>query len=147
MPSRSPHHTCWAAQFAMAAELSRRCYDVAFTVGNAPKYDLFCVAPSGKTFKVQVKGTSKATYGIYLGRNFLTLPTERDLSLAVVVPPAPADEIPFRFFIFSHADAKKQWRTMPSTRRDGRPYTEADPSGLTWGAIKPFENRWTRLPK
>src|SRR5258706_15593126 len=52
------HQTQWAAQFAVASELCKRGYEVAFTSGNAtPVADLMVVSPEGKEmFLVDVKG-------------------------------------------------------------------------------------------
>ncbi len=49
--------TQWAAQFLVAAELARRGYTVAFTMGNnTPVADLMVGAANGKQFWVDVKG-------------------------------------------------------------------------------------------
>ena len=52
------HQTQWAAQFAVASELAKRGYEVAFTQGNStPLADLMVVSPfSKKMFLVDVKG-------------------------------------------------------------------------------------------
>src|SRR5713101_1849633 len=59
--SRSTHRTQWAAQFAVASELCKRGYEVAFTMGNAtPLADLMVVSPaSKKNFLIDVKGLYK----------------------------------------------------------------------------------------
>ena len=52
------HQTQWAAQFAVASELCKRGYEVAFTMGNAtPLADLMVVSPvQRENFLVDVKG-------------------------------------------------------------------------------------------
>ena len=53
---RSSHQTQWAAQFAVASELCRRGYEVAFTTGNHPCVDLMVYSPNRVPFAVDVKG-------------------------------------------------------------------------------------------
>src|ERR1700761_1492588 len=55
------HQTQWAAQFAVASELCKRGYEVAFTSGHTtPIADLMVVSPDTKTmFLVDVKGLYK----------------------------------------------------------------------------------------
>ncbi len=52
------HQTQWAAQFAVASELCKRGYEVAFTSGHTtPVADLMVVSPETKEmFLVDVKG-------------------------------------------------------------------------------------------
>jgi len=61
MTKRSTHRTQWAAQFAVASELCKRGYEIAFTMGNAtPLADLMVVSPtSKKNFLIDVKGLYK----------------------------------------------------------------------------------------
>jgi hypothetical protein len=49
----------WAAQFAVASELVKRGYEVAFTMGNHPTKDLLVISPKGTPFSVDVKGLYK----------------------------------------------------------------------------------------
>jgi hypothetical protein len=51
-----------AGTFAVAAELSRRGYDVALTLGNTPSIDVLCASPTGRPFKVQVKSATAANF-------------------------------------------------------------------------------------
>jgi hypothetical protein len=55
------HQTQWAAEFAVASELCKRGYEVAFTSGHTtPIADLMVVSPKYKTmFLVDVKGLYK----------------------------------------------------------------------------------------
>ena len=65
MKSQSKRYqTQWAAQFYAAAELTRRGYQVAFTLGNAPRTDLLVSTPNDDLqFKIDVKGQSTRTFG------------------------------------------------------------------------------------
>jgi hypothetical protein len=119
---RSTHHTSWAASFAVAAELSRRCYDVTFTVGNAPRYDLLCTGPCKTAFKVQIKGMSKPG-AIWVRSQFFSMPTEEKLFLIAVVVPQTIDD-PFRYFILSYQQAQEEFKEMPTTKKNG---TEISP--------------------
>ena len=141
---RSTHHTSWAAAFAVAAELSRRCYDVAFTVGNTPRYDLFCTGPGNTAFKVQVKGISNAA-AFWVQSHFFSTQTEEDLFLIAVLVPRSSEDSPFRFFILSHANAKAEFAKMPTHTKTGKKY-DPDSTGLNWGSITPYENAWHKLP-
>ncbi len=142
---RSTHHTSWTASFAVAAELSRRCYDVTFTVGNAPRYDLFCTEPGPlkTTFKVRVKGMSKPG-AFWVRSQFFSPPTDKYLFLVVVLVPQPIDD-PFRYFILSHHQAQEEFKKMPTTTKDGREIGP-DLTGLYFRSITPYEGAWQTLP-
>jgi hypothetical protein len=117
---RSNYHTSLAAALAVGAEMSRRGYDVAFTLGNTPRIDLLASVPDGRPFKIQVKGISKP-WGFFLQTSFLRAKIQRDLYLVVVVVARHAlqeKSTGFRFFILSHADAKREGKTcQPRTSR------------------------------
>lgn len=128
---------------ATGAELSRRGYDVTFTLGNTRKVDMLCAVPDGRTFKVQVKGLSNRN-GFYIDKSFFDGTTQRDLYLAVVyVPPVGADG-PMEFHILSHAQAQREFAKMPTHKKDGRPYPNG--SGLNWGSVLPYKDAWGAFP-
>jgi hypothetical protein len=139
---RDKQQTSSAAVLATGAELSRRCYDVTFTIGNTRRVDMLCSAPSGQTSKVQVKGISGA-YGFYIDKSFFEGETQPNLFLIVVVVPPVGDNAPFRFFILNHADAKKEFSKMPQHKRDGKP--QSNP-GLNWGSVKHYQDKWHTFP-
>jgi hypothetical protein len=62
---RSARRTQWAAQFAVASELCKRGYKVAFTMGNATLLaDLMVVSPtSRKNFLIDVKALQAEPVG------------------------------------------------------------------------------------
>lgn len=111
---RATAHTAQAAAMAVSAELARRGYDVAFTLGNTPKVDLLCNVPDGDMFKVQVKGLTIAN-GFIVRKSFFDESRDHNLFLVVVlVPPTPeADDVPFRFFVLSHDEARAEFAKMP----------------------------------
>jgi hypothetical protein len=143
--TRNAHHTSVAATLAVGAQLSRRGYDVAFTIGNTPRIDLLCTAPDGTPFKVQVKGISNQA-GFWVQQTFFTAPRQDDFFLIVVWVPKPADDSASSFFVLSHEDAIKQSSEMPRSRRDGRPIEKHD-NGLNFGSITPYENERGKLPR
>lgn len=142
---RTNQHTAWAATFSSAAELSRRGYDVTFTMGNTPRIDLLCSVPDadGKSFKVQVKGIS-GKYGFWVQKLFFEVPTQNDLYLVVVLVPRD-DELPLEFFILAHKEAQKAFESTPKIKKDGRRYESG--FGLNWGSITPYENKWASFPE
>lgn len=139
---RKPHYTSWAAVFAVGAELSRRGYDAALTLGNCPRVDLLCDVPDGRPFKVQVKGISWQN-GFWVQKEFFNQAVQDDLFLIVVYVPKPGEEDhPFDFHILSHDDAKKA-----NSQISQRLKKQAGEGGLGWGELKPFKNAWHKLPK
>ena len=133
--TRATQHTASAAALATGAELSRRGYDVTFTLGNTRRVDLFCSVPDGKLFKVQVKGISNAN-AFYLNKSFFDVPARAGPFLVVVLVPKKGKERdPFRFFILTYAEAKKEF------------FKYRDPIGFLWGAITPYENNWSAFPR
>ena len=114
---------------AIGAELSRRGYDVTWTLGNTPKVDMLCSVPNGLPFKIQVKGISNEN-GFYIDKSFFDEPEQKYLFLVVVLVPRE-DASPFRFFVLSHRDAMNEFAKMPTHKRDGRKYENG--AGLNWG--------------
>ena len=140
---RTTQQTSSAALLATGAELSRRGYDVTFTLPNTPRVDMVCFVPDGPSFKIQVKGISTAN-AFYIDKSFFDRDAQADLFLVVVLVPPISENVPFQFFVLSHADAKKEFSKMPTHKRDGRPYVNG--WGLNWGSVKPYENAWNKLP-
>jgi hypothetical protein len=140
---RSKIHTGFAATFAVGAELSRRGYNVAFTMGNTPRIDLFCDVPNGESFSVQVKGLS-GEYSFYISKKFFVAERQPNLFLVVVLVPRPGDNAPFRFFILTYEEAKREFDSRPTHMRDGRIYE--DGSGFNWSNVKGYQNGWEKFP-
>lgn len=140
---RAIQHTSSAAVLAIGAELSRRGYDVTFTLGNTPHIDMMCAVPAGEQFKIQVKGISSAN-GFYIDKSFFDEPIQPNLFLVVVLVPPIEEESAFRFFVLSHDEAVKEFAKMRPTKLDGRPYENGN--GLNWGSIKPYEKAWKTFP-
>src|SRR5258706_15944318 len=113
---RKTHYTSQAALLATGAELSRRGYDVAFTLGNTPRIDRICGVPDGTPFKIQVKGITWES-GFRVQKAFFDQARQDDLFLIVVRVPPPGEEKRFRYFVLSHheasetySEAAKKWK-------------------------------------
>ena len=142
--TKKEHYVEWGAAFAVAAELTRRNYDVSFTIGNTPRVDLLCAVPDGPDFKIQVKGISSAN-AFWVQKKFFDAPTQNNLFLVVVLVPLNQPEKPFRFFILTHGEAKFAYSHMRKLKRSGEPYKDSE-TGLNWGEIKNHEGRWDKFP-
>ena len=116
---RETYHTQWAAQFAIAAELSRRGYTVALTLGSAKTLDIICTAPSGSPFKVEAKGTTNPEF-IRTKKIVLEMELQQDLFLIVAL--VPGGEAPFRFFVLTHEDVRQERAAQPLTKKSGELY-------------------------
>ncbi len=53
------------AELAVAAELSRRGYIVAWPLGDFARYDIISTSPSGKLQRIQVKTATRSKHGTY----------------------------------------------------------------------------------
>ncbi|HME25871.1 MAG TPA: hypothetical protein VKI44_31820 [Acetobacteraceae bacterium] len=130
--------TQWAAQFAVAAELCKRGYEVSFTMGNAtPLADLMLVSPKLKRmFLIDVKGLYR--------RN--PWPIKRkavrpDLYYVLsFVPDTSAN----RFFVMTQE--KINAYVEQELKRLGRP-DNYPMTGITWALAERHENKWDILPQ
>ena len=145
---RAIQHTATAAVLAVGAELSRRGYDVSFTMGNTAKIDMLCAVPNGNPFKVQVKGVSNRN-GLYVQEEFFVGDAQPDLYLVVVYVPKYVPELDtqgaFEFHILSHDQAKHEFEKMSKFKKDGRPYIGG--SGLNWSSVSKYKDAWGVFPK
>ena len=136
--ARRNHSTQWAAQFAVASELCKRGYEVAFTSGNAtPLVDLIVVSPIGKVpFLVDVKG-------LYRRNPWIVKRNPARQNLFYILAFVPRDE-PNRFFILTQADANKliQDELTRLGRADNYRVT-----GFVWKLAENFEDKWKKLPQ
>src|SRR5258708_33582416 len=134
---RSPHRTQWAAQFAVASELCKRGYEVAFTMGNGtPLADLMVVSPgSTKSFLIDVKGLYKPNPWVIKKK------ATRD-NLYYVLAFVP-DDTNNRFFVLTQKHVNGYIRT--ELARLGRP-DDYPMTGILWKQAVEHENRWDVLP-
>ena len=97
---RSAHRTQWAAQFAVASELCKRGYEVAFTMGNHPSVDIMVKSPGGVSFGIDVKGLYKKNFWVVKPKPL------RD-SLYYVFAFVP-DDGPNEFFVLNQAEVNAE---------------------------------------
>jgi len=135
---RSAHRTQWAAQFAVASELCKRGYEVAFTMGNAtPLADLMVVSPtSKKNFLIDVKGLYKPNPWV-----IKTKATRGSLYYVLAFVPNDTSN---RFFVLSQTQVNTYIRT--ELARLGRP-DNYPMTGILWRQAEAHENRWNVLPQ
>lgn len=137
------YHTQWAAQFYTAAELSRRGYTVALTLGNAPGADLFARSPRGTDFVVQAKGLQRR------GDWRMRQPRSTDPALYILVA-VPAGERAqagkARFFLLSQAEVRARMGAYLRARRRRRTPKATWQPAIRWQDATPHENRWDKLP-
>jgi len=130
--------TQWAAQFAVAAELCKRGYDVSFTMGNStPVADLMLVSPILKQmFLVDVKGLYCKNVWIVKRK-----PIRQDLYYVLALVPVDAAA---RFFLVRQQDMNAH--IAEELKRLGRP-DEYRVTGMLFSASEKHENKWNILPQ
>jgi hypothetical protein len=141
--NRNNQQTASAAVLAVGAELSRRGYDITFTLGNTRKVDMLCAVPDGKQFSVQVKGVSTAN-AFRIDKSFFDPPVQDALFLIVVLVPKD-DHSNFSFFVLSHAEAQSEYEKLPKQKRDGTDFVPGN-EGLYWSSVEGYKDAWSKLP-
>ncbi len=132
------HQTQWAAQFAVASELCKRGYEVAFTSGHAtPVADLMAVSPISKEmFLVDVKG-------LYRRNPWLIKRQPQRANLFYILAYVPADE-PNQFFILTQQQATQLIQDELSRLKRADSYRV---TGFGWKLALPHHEAWHLLPK
>jgi hypothetical protein len=129
------HQTQWAAQFAVASELCKRGYEVAFTMGNHPESDLMVLSEGKAAFVIDVKGLYKKNPFV------VTAKKPRD-DLYYVLAFVP-DVGPNEFFVLSQKEVRET--SEAELKRLGRSKDYSMP-GLPWPCVQPFKDKWGTLP-
>lgn len=145
MPTIAAYNTQWAAQFFAAAELSRRGYIVAPTLGNARATDLLAQSPRGTKFALEVKGRqSRGHWAVRRVRH----PKHRKLYILVLVPTGQLREpVKPKYFIMTEFEVQTAQRThRRQLRKRARPYMESF-AGFKGRAADVHEDSWHKLPK
>lgn len=126
----------WVAQFLIAAELERKGYDVAFTMGNhAPVTDLMAGhSTTGVQFWVDVKGqwAPNAWWG-------KAKPPRLNLFYVLVLV-GPIGNLD-RFFILDQLEFNNLVEQYRVTHPNQKPV-----GGFNWGDPQKFEGQWQKLP-
>lgn len=132
------HQTQWAAQFAVASELCKRGYEVAFTSGHTtPIADLMVVSPIDKEmFLVDVKG-------LYRKNPWLIKRKAVRKNLFYILAYVPTDE-PNQFFVLPQQRAIEciQNELTRLKRPNDYPVT-----GFVWKLALEYKDAWNVLPK
>ena len=132
------HQTQWAAQFAVASELCKRGYEVAFTSGHTtPIADLMAVSPKTKTmFLVDVKG-------LYRMNPWVIKRKAKHDNLFYILAFVPTDESN-RFFVLAQSDINRHVKS--ELTRLGRP-DDYPMTGITFKQALAHENACDDLPQ
>jgi hypothetical protein len=135
----SRYHTQWAAQFYVAAELTRRGYLIALTLGNAKATDLLVSSDSGKHFRVEVKGQSKRNFWLY------DRVEPQDDLFYILVALGKVGEHP-RFNVLSSTEAMTEYDEY----KRGCPPDKSEKWkgwwGMKWQTALKYEDQWEKLP-
>ena len=135
---RRNYQTQWAAQFFAAAELARRGYLVALTLGNAQRADLLVESQTGQKFSVDVKGLATHNWWLVTERN-----DHPDYYILVCVP-APGK--PPEYFLMTGAEmASEMDLVRQSVLTKGQDWTGRG-SGIHWNTGVKYRDRWNALP-
>ena len=135
-------NTQWAAQFLVAAELTRRGYTVSFTMGNnTPVADLMVGASSGKMFWVDVKGLAQKSP--WLLRPKANRP-DLYYILVYLTPLANQPNVrqPDRFFVLTQPEAN----TLVSNYAKAHPGDKGTMPGFGFNDPRAAEDAWHKLP-
>jgi len=141
---RSSHRTQWAAQFAVASELCKRGYEVAFTMGNHPSVDIMVTSPNQAAFLVDVKGLYKPNWW-----GVREKPDRHNLYYVLAFVPDLGSN---RFFILTQAEVNREV-ALELERSRQRALIKGNPNakpesfpGLAWKFVERFEGAWKTLP-
>jgi len=134
----------WAAQFFVAAELTRKGHIVSFTLGNAPETDLHVSnLETGRQFRVDVKGHG--------GRNFWEIRERVPKDDLFYILVDIFEEKP-NYYILSSKEMKVEWNAYYNhirevRRKKGTPFPEKK---YRWGIKHPqakkYKDKWETLP-
>jgi hypothetical protein len=131
--------TQWAAQFLVAAELARRGYTVAFTMGNnTPVADLTVGSPhSEKLFWVDVKGLSTKAAWIVQPKS------PRDQLFYVLVHLAPPNRPrEDEFFVLTQDEAND----LVKKYSESHPGDKGKMFGFAFTDPEKYREAWQKLP-
>jgi hypothetical protein len=138
------HNVEQMARGYLMYELARRGYQVQITDSRFPKYDMLVVSPSGKHFRIEVKGQSTKNFWRFNDRS----PHLEMYYAFVFVPP---EGLP-RVFIMNSKETMRLWKEYKdnSIKRTleikGR-FKDHGIWGLRWTQPIEFENKYDALPK
>ena len=134
----------WAAQFFVAAELTRKEYIISSTLGNAPETDLHVSSPkTGNQFRVDVKGHG--------GKNFWEIRKREPKDGLFYILVDIFREYP-KYYILSSEEMMEEWNNYYQDIKKLRKKkgTMIPKSDYRWGirhtqAMK-YEDKWETFP-
>ncbi len=129
--------TQWLAQFLVAAELTRRGYIVAFTLGNCPVFDMMVRIPgTNESFSVDVKGSANKL-GWFMHRK------EQCPGLYYVLVYASGDRKlnEDMFYLLTQEEVNVLLDD------DEKKYPNNKVPGLGFKQVERFKDHWDTLPK
>jgi hypothetical protein len=131
------HQTQWAAQFAVASELCKLGYEVAFTMGHTtPIADLMVVSPvHRKQFLIDVKGLYRVNPWLIKRK-----PARVDLFYVLAFVPKGEQN---QFFVLTQTTAYSHIKS--ELKRLKRPETYPV-TAITWKLAEQHLNAWDVLP-
>jgi hypothetical protein len=133
------------AQF-VADELVSRGYKALIMPPYNRGFDISCVSPKGKPFRVEVKcSTSIGTQVPLQIKSHLEAALQRDLVYVFVRPPEGPSASP-EFCVMTHAEIHAAWAKMPRIKPDGTPYVIKGTGYIDWKHINPHRSGWNKLP-
>jgi hypothetical protein len=134
--------TQWAAQFVVAAELVRRGYTVAFTMGNrTPDADLMVESPRHDQFLIDIKGQSGKSGWLIRSKS------SRANLYYVLVALAPLvqgseNRQPDVFYVMTQAQAGHLIRRYQAAH----PKNKNKATGFGWTDPHDYKDKWANLP-
>ena len=131
------YHSQWAGQFYVAAELTRRGYCVAFTLGNAKRTDLIVTSPKNKCFRVEVKTQQTKNFWL-IGRH----PVEEDHFYVLVY--LPKNSTP-EYHILTGREIQRM-RQEYCDRMTPKGNYRDDFGGFNWTTPLAHRDRWELIP-
>lgn len=132
------YKTQWAAQFYVAAELTRRGFLVSLTFGNAPVSDLLVRTLSDNHFSVDVKGQSTRNFWLIQRRDIL-------LNHFFILVYLPKGNMPPEYYIMSSAELmKKREEYKENVVHRGKYRDEL--GGINWSTALQYKDNWDALP-
>ncbi len=136
---RVPRHVSGkAAEYYVAAELTKRGYTVAMPPGNVAGTDLFVESPRGDIFGVEVKSLRRPNFWLIKDTS---VEFRRYYVLVLMTEPFP------RYFIFSPQEmAEEKAAHWHACLDRGRTERDTLQQGIKMGQVYPYENKWNSLP-
>lgn len=131
----------------VAQELISRGYGANLMSPYNRGFDISCVSPRGRLFKVEVKcSTSIGTQVPLQTKSHLDAPLQSDLFYVFVRPPGDPSGAS-EFYVMTHSEIHTAWAKMPRVKPNGRPYVIGATGYIDWKHINAHRGSWNKLPQ